>query len=167
MKHYMNWGAILGLSLVVFSIILYLFGKGESGLTSVSHLIIIGVLALAIFKVKEMNGGFLSFGEGLGTGAWISLFGAVIVAFYTFVQLSFIDPDQISRLLLKIEDQLYESQIDDSQIETVMEMYGKIFKPGLMAFFAFLGTGLEGFIVSLIASAVLKKEDTSFESNFK
>ncbi|MFM1876116.1 MAG: hypothetical protein RL266_1853 [Bacteroidota bacterium] len=167
MKHYMNWGAILGLSLVVFSIILFLVGQSESMFTSISHLIIIAVLCFAIVKKKESNGGFLSYGEGVAVAAWVSIFAGVIMAFYTFVDLSFIDADKIQRILIQIEDQMYNSNTPDDQIEMVMGIYEKMFTPGVLAFFALVAQIIEGLIIGLIASAVFKKEDTSFEANFK
>ena len=167
MKHYMNWGAILGLSLIVFSIILFLLGKSESVLTSISHLIIVGVLCLAIVKKKESNGGFLSYGEGVSVAAWVSIFAGVIMAFYTFIDLSFIDADKIQRILVQVEDQMYNTSTPDDQIEMVLGIYEKIFTPGILSFFSLVAQIIEGLIVGLIASAFLKKEDTSFEANFK
>lgn len=167
MKNYMNWGAILGLSLVVFSIILFLLGQSESMLTSAAHLIMIGILCLAIVKKKESNGGFLGYGEGVSVAAWVSIFAGIIMGFYTYVDLSFIDPDKIQRLLVQIEDQLYNANTPDDQIEMVMGIYEKVFTPGILAFGTWIFHIIEGVIIGLIASAIFQKEDTSFEANFK
>ena len=167
MKHLMNWGGVLGLSLVIFSIILYLLDLGESSWTSVSYLIMIGVISFGLVKTRESNGGFMSYGSGLGTGTGMAFFAGIIVAFYTFVQLNFIDPDQMERLLVKVEDQLFDTGMEDSQIDMMIGIYEKMFKPLPMTFFALLGNTFMGFLISLVAAAVFSKKDPSFESNFK
>ncbi len=163
----MNWGAILGLLLVVFSVILFLLGKSESAFTSISHIIIIGILCLAIIKKKESNGGFISFGEGVSVATWVSIFAGVIMAFYTFADLTFIDADKTQRILIQIEDQMYNSGTPNDQIEMVMGIYEKVFTPGILAFATLIFQIIEGIVIGLVASAILKKQDTSFESNFK
>lgn len=167
MKNVMNWGGVLGLLLVIFSVILYLTDMSESPLTAFSHVLMIGVICFGIYKTREANGGFMSYGSGLGTGTGIALFAGIIVAAYTFIQLTYIDPDQMERLLIKIEDQLFASQMEDSQIDMIMGWYEKLFKPGPLAFFAVIGSAIEGFIISLIAAAIFQKKDPSFEANFK
>ena len=73
----------------------------------------------------------------------------------------------LEELILRAEEQLYEKGMPDDQIEMAMTWTRKFMMPGPMAAMVVVSYTVVGFIVSLITSAILKKEDTSFESNFK
>ncbi len=167
MKHAMNWGAVLGLLLIMLSLALYLLDLNESGLTGIAYVFIIGVICYGIFQRRKEQSGFISFGEGLATGTAISIFGGVIAAFYSFLHMSFIDTHQLERLLANMEDQLFESGIPQSQVDMMMGMYEKMFQPVPMFFIAIFSSAFAGFIISLIAAAIFKKNVESFEANFK
>lgn len=163
----MNWGAVLGLLLIMLSLALYLLGMGESKAAGVSYGLIIGVIIYGIINRRKEQDGFISYSEGLASGTAIAFFGGVIAGFYSFIHMSFIDTDQLARLLAGMEDQLFESGMASSQVDMMMGIYQKIFRPAPMFIMSILGSTLFGFLVSLIAAAVLRKKDDSFEANFK
>ena len=168
MKHLMNWGGILGLMLIAFSLGLYLLDMTESKPAQwVSYALIAVMIFLASKAKRESLGGYLSYGQGLGVGTGVAFFASIMVAFYTFVFFSFIDPDMLEELILRTEDQMYEQGLPDDQVEMAMSMTRKFMMPGPMASMVVLSYTLVGFIVSLVTAAIVKKEDTSFESNFK
>lgn len=167
MKHAMNWGGVLGLLLILFSLTLYLLGMGESNAVSLTYLIMIGVICYGIVQRRKQQDGFITYGEGLATGTAIAFFGGVISAFYSFIHMSFIDTDQLARLLVKMEDQLFDSGMASSQVDMMMGIYEKMFRPVPMFFMAIFSSAFVGFIISLIAAAIFKKNDESFEANFK
>ncbi|MDP6909750.1 MAG: DUF4199 domain-containing protein, partial [Flavobacteriales bacterium] len=68
---------------------------------------------------------------------------------------------------LRAEDQMYDQGMPDDQVEMAMSYTEKFMKPGPMAFMVILTYTIVGFVVSLVTSAILKKEDTSFDANFK
>jgi hypothetical protein len=163
----MNWGAVLGLLLIMLSLALYLLGMGESKAAGLSYGIIIGVISYGIISRRKEQGGFISYGEGLATGTAIAFFGGVIGGFYSFIHMSLIDTDQLARLLVAMEDKLFESGMASSQVDMMMGIYQKVFRPAPMFIMSIIGSTLFGFIVSLIAAAILRKKDESFEANFK
>jgi len=167
MKHAMNWGAVLGLLLIMLSLTLYLLDMSESGVVGVSYLLIIGVICYGIFNRRKEQEGFITYGEGLATGTAIAFFGGVIAGFYSFIHMSFIDTDQLARLLVSTEDALFEQDLPQSQIDMMMGIYEKMFRPVPMFIMSIFVNALFGFIVSLIAAAIFKKNDESFEANFK
>ncbi len=168
MKHLTNWGGILGLALIVYSLGLYLLDMNESKPAQwVSYLIIAGVIFFASKVKRDDLGGYISYGQGLATGVGVAFFGSILVAFYTYVFFNFIDPDMVEELLLRAEDQLYDQGMPDDQVEMAMSYTQKFMKPGPMAFMVVLTYTVVGFLVSLITSAILKKEDSSFDANFK
>jgi hypothetical protein len=163
----MNWGAVLGLLLIMLSLVLYLLDMGESKAAGASYGLIIGVICYGMLNRRKEQDGFISYGEGLATGTAIAFFGGVIGGFYSFIHMSFIDTDQVARLLAGVEDQLFESGMASSQVDMMMGIYQKIFRPAPMFIVGVLGSTFFGFIVSLIAAAVFRKKDESFEANFQ
>ena len=168
MKHLTNWGGILGLLLIAYSLVLYMLDANES---SAAQWVSYGFIAAGVFlatKVKRDNqGGFISYGQGLGVGVGVAFFASVMVAFYTYIFFGFIDPDMLEEMILRTEDEMYNQGLPDDQVEMAMNMTRKFMMPGPMAAMVVLTYTIVGFIISLITSAILKKEDTSFESNFK
>ncbi|MCF8255944.1 MAG: DUF4199 domain-containing protein [Flavobacteriales bacterium] len=167
MRHAMNWGAVLGLLLIMFSVTLYLLGMSESNAVGLTYGLMIGVICYGIVQRRKHQEGFITYGEGLATGTAIAFFGGIISAFYAFIHMSFIDTEQLARLLVKMEDQLFEQGLPTSQVDMMMGIYEKIFKPVPMFFMTIISSAFTGFIISLIAAAVFKKNDESFEANFK
>ncbi|MBL4586846.1 MAG: DUF4199 domain-containing protein [Flavobacteriales bacterium] len=168
MKHLTNWGGILGLALIVYSLALYLLGLNESQSAQwLSYLIIAAFIFIASKAKRTELGGYISYGQALGNGVGVAFFASIMVAFYTYVFFHFIDPDMLEQLILRAEDQLYENGMPDDQIEMAMSYTRKLMQPGPMAFMVVLTYTFVGFIVSLITSAIVKKEDSSFEGNFK
>jgi hypothetical protein len=77
------------------------------------------------------------------------------------------DPDMLEELILRVEDQMYDQGMPDEQVEMAMTYTRKFMAPIPMALMVILTYCIVGLIISLITSAILKKEDTSFESNFE
>lgn len=163
----MNWGAVLGLLLILFSLALYLLGMSESNAVSLTYGIMAGVICFGIVQRRKEQNGFISYGEGLATGTSIAFFGGVISAFYAFLHMHFVDTEQLARLLGKMEDQLFDQGLPSSQVDMMMGIYGKLFRPVPMFFMAIFSSAFTGFILSLIAAAIFKRKDESFEANFK
>lgn len=166
MKHVMNWGAILGFVLIAISLAFYLLGMTES---SAAQWISYGCIAAIIYvgsKMKRDNsGGIMSYGQGLGTGTGIAFFASILVAFYTFVFFTFLDAEMLEQMILRAEDQMYENGMPESQVDMAMEMTRKFMTPGPMAAMVVFSYTIVGFVVSLITSAILKKEASPFQTD--
>ena len=165
MKHVMNWGGILGLVLIAHSLGLYLLDMNESQPAQyISYALIAAVIFFASKAKRNELGGHLTYGQGLGTGTGVAFFGGILVAFYTYVFFIFIDPDMLAELVIRAEDQMYENGLPDEQVEMSMKYTRKFMQPGPMAFMVLIGYVIVGFIVSLITSAILKKEESPFDT---
>ena len=167
MKHLMNWGGILGLVLIAYSLVLYMLDANES---SAAQWVSYGFIGAGIFlatKAKRDNelNGIMSYGRGLGVGVGVAFFASVLVAFYTFIFFGFVDPDMLEEMLIRTEDEMYAQGLPDDQVEMAMEMTRKFMMPGPMAAMVVLSYTFVGFIISLITSAILKKEGTPFDNN--
>ena len=165
MKHLTNWGGILGLALIGISLVLYLLDMSEASWVQwVSYAVIAAIIYIGTQAKRTSQDGVLSYGQGLGVGVGITFFGSILVAFYTFVFFSFIDPDMLQELILRVEDDMYNSGMPDSQVEMTMDMTKKFMQPGPMAAMVVLSYTFVGFLISLVTSAILKKEGDPFAS---
>ncbi len=159
LKQAMNYGAILGIALIVYSLILYLLNLStERFLSYVTYVIIIIGLYLAAKKYRdEYHPEMFSYGKALGFSFVVIIFAAFLSAFYTYIFFQFIDPGQIDKMMLLAEEQLYNRGISEAEIEMSIEITRKMMTPSWLAIMGFLGTVFAGFIIALITSIFIKK----------
>ncbi len=167
LKSTMNYGAMLGLALIIYSLLLWMIDMtAHTGLGLVSYVImIVGiVLATKTFRDKEQDG-YISYGRALGVGTLTSVFAGFITAFFTYLLYTVIDPGLMEKTYLMMEEAYYEAGMTDSQIEMAMNMAKRFTNPVMMAVFGVLGSAFTGFIFSLIISIFIKREADPFESD--
>lgn len=167
LKHSMNYGLIMGVVLVILSLITYWAGvvKPPFWLSIINYAIMVGIIVWGTKKYRdEALEGAITYGNALGFGVLISLFAGVIVAVFTYIQFTLIDPDLISKLLAIAEEELVNTGMPDDQIETALEMQKKFMTPLITTISALIGMVVMGFIFSLITSIFLKKEKSPFSS---
>lgn len=167
LKSTMNYGAMLGLSLIIFSLLLWMFDATTNrALAFVNYIIIIAgiVLATKTFRDQE-QGGFITYGRALGVGTLTVVFAGIITGFFTYLLYTVIDPGLIDKTYAIMEEAYYDAGMSDSQIETAMNMAKRFTNPVMMSVFGFIGSAFLGFIFSLITSIFLKKEGDPFDSD--
>lgn len=165
LKSTMNYGAMLGLALVIYSVILWMFGLTFSKpLGYLSYLLIIAGLYLGIRAFRDQeSGGFISYGRALGVGTMIGLFAGVITGFFTFIMFKFMDPELVDKAILMAEEALYKRGMTEDQIEMAIKAQKMFMKPVIFAISSILGSVFMSFIFSLIISIFLKKEESPFK----
>ena len=128
-----------------------------------SFVLMIVAIILAMKDFREQNKGFMSYGEGLGLGSLVSavlgLLGSAFTMFYT----RFIDNTLITQGLDKARADMEARGMDDAQIDQAMELSQKFMSPGIMFAMGVLGYILMGFVISLILSAIFRKDKPVFE----
>jgi hypothetical protein len=113
-------------------------------------------------EFRTLNGGFMSYGQGLGIGALLSGIAGFISATYSYIYNEFIDPTLRQQILDKTREDLENRGMDDAQIDAAMEISAKFSSPGMTFVFGIIGSIIIGFILALIISAIMKK-DKPFE----
>jgi hypothetical protein len=165
-KNNMNFGAIAGFGIIIYSIILYFLDIQQNvGLSFIIYAIQIAIIVIGTkyLRDKIMNGS-ISYGRALGSGTSISLFASVIVAFYMYVFFKFIDTEALEKMYSLIEDNMYQQGLPEEQITMAMEMTKKFTTPFSMAIGAIFSYVFYGFVFSLITSAFLKKKSNSYDA---
>lgn len=159
----LTWGLITGFAVIVYTLILYfadLMTNKPAGYVSILISIAGIYLGTKAYRDQSLNG-FISYGKALGTGVLISLFSAILSIIFITVLYTVIDTELVNKVMSESQEKLLEQGMPEEQIEKGMEMTKKIFLPmtiiGGLIFSVFAG-----FVISLITSAFLKKDDDKF-----
>ena len=155
----LNYGVISGLGLVILSSVWYVTNLTFNQYIGwLNYVIIIGLVITGTKKQRELDNGFISYGKALGVGSVICIISALLIAIFTYVLYTVIDADLINRLYEAQEQAMMTNpSITDEQIDMAMEITKKYTNPTMISIGTFFGISFMGFIISLITSAVLKK----------
>ncbi len=158
-------GLMLGLSLIVFSLIMYVIGvEYDSRINWLSYLIIAGFLywSMATYRDKSM-GGFASYGSVFKAGFFTLLVATVILAIYTYVYVTYINPGFIDDILLKQEEELLRRSpnMSDKELETAMSVVSKFSSPAIITVSAAFFNLLFGTVISLLIAIFVRREKSS------
>jgi len=159
----LNYGLILGFVSILFHVTLFAMGKHlEQSLvvTLLSIAITAAIIVWGIKKYKEANNGFLSLGQGLKTGIAIAMISAVIYIIYTLLFINVIAPEAMDQGLELARQKLLENpNMSEDQIDAALEMQKKFSGPGFLVPVMLIFSLFIGFVVSLIASLVMKRTE--------
>jgi len=170
-KHALNYGVILGLILIIFQVIVYIFNIITLSLWAGTIIgavnLILLIICISVFIKSYRNnvlGGFIKYGRALWFGTVIALSGAILVAIYSFVFNSYIDPDYLENTAKAMQQKTTEYMesmgVPQSEIDKAADRMGGQMQTSPLkgALWSIPGTAILGFIISLIAAAVLKKK---------
>ena len=162
----LNYGIYLALASILLHVSLFAMGKHleqDWKVTVVGILITTVLIILGIKKYKESNGGFLTLGQGLKTGVGIALISTVIYILYTLLFMNVIAPEAMEQGLELARQKLMENpNMSEEQIEQAVEMQKKFSSPGILAAVMLIFSLFLGFVISLIASAVMQKKENEY-----
>jgi len=165
MKSALNFGAVLGLALMILTLITYIFELYEmKWFQYVNWAVFIAGIVIGTKKYRdEVCSGVISYGSALGYGVLLSLFSSIIVSVVNYIYLGYVDSGFLDFTLEQQEMELFDSGMPAEQIEMTMGYTKKFMSPIMIAFWGVLGSVVMGFIISLITSAFLKKDPQNFE----
>jgi membrane-bound ClpP family serine protease len=155
----LKWGAFLGVTLMVITLVMYLTDQTANPLFSVLTLgSMVAFLILSMRDFRSLNGGYMSYGEGLGVGTLVSAIGGLLsAAFITFYNVV-IDPTVQQRALEAAREKMEEQgKLTDEQIDQALEFSQKFQSPGFTFIAGVLGTIIMGFLLSLIVAAFIRR----------
>lgn len=157
--HAMMYGLYLGLALIVYSLILYLASLNmNSTLNSLIYLIIAGGLFVSLKQYRDgVNGGVMTFGEGMKLGILISLFAGFLSGVFSYV-LHLVDPTLIDQIIQFQQEAMLEKGMPEDQVAQMEEVMRKMSNPLIMVVSSLFSMALVGSILSLVVSAILKKK---------
>lgn len=166
MKSALNFGAIVGLILMILSLVTYVFEMYDNKLFGyLSWVVLAAGIVIGIKKYRDgaLNG-FISYGNALGYGVLLAFFASIIASFASYIYLGFIDSSFLEFQLEQTEIQMIEQGQAEETIEMAMSWTRKVVSPIGFFIMGILGTTMLGLVISLIASAFLKNDPDSFEN---
>jgi len=157
-----NYGLYLGLLSIGSLIILYILNIESHWIASVISIVAtIAIYFYGISAYKKLNYNLLTIRDGLKTGMGMALVGGIISAVYSAIHYSLIMPEFLSG---KREEAIDTMLTQNPNMEgEPLEMAIKIIDITTSEFFIstimLVGSLFLGFLISLIISAIIKKED--------
>ncbi len=155
----LNYGLILALSLIIFTVVLSLFQVINSNVTLLAQVTFTSVAI--VFGNKNlrdnMQGGFISYGRSLGSGTYIGFIAGIAMALFTYLFYGMISPESLETVIKASEEQILQQGIPEEQLDMAMSITRKLMTPSVMAVSAFFNTIFWAFLSSLVISAVLKR----------
>jgi hypothetical protein len=153
-------GLILALAGIAFSLVLFFFDLSLN--KTVGYINTPIQLVLLYFLLKSYRDNFMhgqiTYGQSVGAGVVIFVYYAIIMAVFTYLLFSVIDPGLAKKSMALSEEAMVKKGLPQSTIDTGMAFTAKIMKPAIMAIFSIFGSMLLGVIYSLLASIFIKKE---------
>ena len=151
-------GVITGVVIIVYSIISFITEsmavQSAGGWVSFFSLVIGIVLTHRAFN--DENGGFMSYGQGLGLGSVLGMIAGLVSGIFAFIYHSFVDTGLLQRQMDQARVQMEDQGMADQQIDQAMEWTEMIMTPSMMLIMGVLGTLFFAFVLSLIISAFTK-----------
>jgi hypothetical protein len=166
----LKYGFISGLLGFLFSTLVNLMGWNEqfqesigwiSGLWSLVLTVTITFLCLREFR--EQNGGFISYGQGLGLATLLGALSGLVAGGFNYIYIQFIDNTVIQRQMDIARERMEDQGLSASQIQSAEEMTSFLMNPGMQFVIVVIMSVIFSFFIGLIVSAVVKREKSIFE----
>ena len=168
MNNSIKYGLYTGIAMVLLSLLFYVLGVKATSwpqYISIGALLVGIILGTLAFRDK-CNSGFISYGRSLGSGVMISLVAGIILAIYSYLNVSFLDPGLIDQMIQAGEENMMKQGLSDDQIDQAMGMTTMFMTPMFIALTGLLSMAFWGTIFSLLASIFIKKDNKNFEQIF-
>ena len=155
-----TYGLYLGIASILFSLIIFYGGMlGNKYFSYLGFVITVIFIFMGLKRYKEKeNDGVMKYGQGVGLGVLITLVGGFLSSAFTYVFYSFIDPAKHQELLSIVQEQQLQAGVPEAQLEQVEGVMSVMMSPISLALLGIMGAIFGGLIISLIISAILKKD---------
>ena len=154
-----TYGLLTAIGLILLTLVIYFADLMEvKWVNWIGYLVLVAGVALGTKAYRdEVRGGFISYGSALGFGTLSMFFAALISAVFTYLFYVLIAPDALEKLKVMAEIRALETNpnLTDQELDMVM----RFVSPTLMAITTVFSYTFFGFVISLITSAILKKND--------
>jgi len=129
-------------------------------LSIASYLIIISAIVLAIKQHRDKElGGFIKMGRAIGIGVLTALIMGIFTMIWTYVFMAFIDPTMITEISNAQREAMEQQGLSDEELEAALPWVEMMASPAALSFFALIANVLFGLLVSVIAGAIMKREN--------
>lgn len=158
----MNSGGLIGIAWIIASLLTWILSVPLDHW--INNVLIYGIMIGGLFYFIQQHrdknlGGYISYGQVVGTGTLIATFGAILYDFYFWIYLSFLNTGAIDEIKEKAYEQYISSGMSEEQAVSMLEQAAPFMSPGMMVIMGFFGTVIVALIITLILGIFLKKEN--------
>ncbi len=159
-KETLNYGIIIGLVMVAYTLLAWMFNLTFKSWISIPSLLITFIVLIFLLRSYRNHycNGFISYGRSVGAGMVIFIYASLIMAIFTYLLYAFIDTGLIEKTLALTEAKMADLGQPDEVIDKAMEMQAKIVRPWMISLGQIFNTLLTGLIMSLIASLFIMRK---------
>ncbi|MCY7357263.1 MAG: DUF4199 domain-containing protein [Rudanella sp.] len=164
----LKWGLLTALVGILLKSIQYAQEAYTSPAYSMLGIAVsVGGLVLAMREFRTQNGGYMTYGEGLGLGVLMFALIGLLDTTYVMVYQTVIDPDMNAKVLEQAREQLEKAKLPDSLAEKMDEAMEEAADKkqkgvsGLTFIAGIFGQIFWGFILSLIVSGFMSRKKTN------
>jgi uncharacterized membrane protein (DUF106 family) len=156
------WGLIIGFAGIIYQVILYMLNQNlNQALGMAGLLITFGLLLLGMRSFRDViREGLLPFGTAFSFGIVAIVVSGIIGIVYAYILWTVIDPDILTKMMEMQTQKMLDKGLPDEAVEQAMGFITRFMKPGLMAVFGLVNSIVMGVILSLIAGAIMKREES-------
>lgn len=163
-----KYGLICGLVYIIFNLLGTLTGIQTSGkwLLSIGFnlVVVVATFYIIYLGIKEyrddVHAGVLSLGNGVKLGVMIGLIAGVLLAVFSYLYQTVIDPGLVERMMNEMRAGFEEQGMSDADIDQAMRFTEMMRNPALTAGFSVLWVTFWGLLKGLVGGAILQKHPT-------
>ena len=153
-------GVIMGFAAIIYSLLMYFFDLALN--QTQSYVFIVIQIALLAYLLKSYRDNYcfgnITYGQSVGAGVIICLYGAIISAVFAYFLYKNIAPELIGKMLAFAEETMLEKGVPQTAVDTGMALQRKLMTPGILSLMSIFNNMFIGTIISLIISVFIKKE---------
>ncbi len=169
MSNGLFYGAITGVALIIFSLIMFLLDLYlNKSVSWISYLVLAaGMLYGTLDYRKKHTNGYMTYGKAFTACFWIGLFAGIIASLYMFVFAQFIHPGFVQELLDQARTNMLAAKPDmsEEQLEQAISMTAKFMSPVMMSIWGIVVYAASSAVIGLILAIFLKKEDPALNAS--
>lgn len=164
----MKWGGIMAGALIFISLLFYLMGiSEETGTGKIINLIMsygisIGTMVLGISAYKKANAGNLSIGDGVVLGILIALVGGVLMALYTYIFMTYIDPSSLDAIRDEALANANTENMEADQAEMTENIMGAFISPTFICLMVVVMKFFLGLFIGLVSGLMMKNTSEEY-----
>ena len=128
-----KFSMIYALILIAINLLLYITGyslKANAVNTGATIITVLGSIYFGIVSLRDNTlNGYISYGNGVSTGLYITLFSAIMLTIYFVIFTNFIDPEFTQKIMNETKRKMIEEGKSEDEIEMVMHYSKTFMKP--------------------------------------
>ena len=158
------YALVMAIAQIVMNLVGFFLGYQTDKISSgtwfgfVPLVVSIVVLTLGIKAVRdEQEGGYMTYGKGVGTGVLIALYSSLIGAVYTYIHFTYVNPTFGDYMIEASRVKWAAAGMSESNMEGAERFMRTLFKPLYQSILALVLGFVFGTIFSLVVAAFLKR----------